>query len=158
MDWPTTLGSFMFMRDPDKMVNRLKMANLQVTQVMAKPAWPGRRTARRQTICSVCSIKDRIPAIHLHAEQLSWSHWMNIFTTKTRRHEAVPATAARPRILKNPWPAGLRTSCPPVAAVAPLFPPLPPVQISTIDNPFPTALCLCAVVVKIVFGSLIIVH
>ena len=29
---------------------------------------------RRQTICSVCSIKDRIPAIHLHAEQLSWSH------------------------------------------------------------------------------------
>ena len=117
-----------------------------------------RRAFWRQTICSVCSIKDRIPAIHLHAEQLSWSHWMNIFTTKTRRHQDVAVAAARPRILKNPWPAGLRTSCPPVVAVAPLFPPLPPVQISKIEYLFQAALCLCALVVKIVFGSLIIVH
>ena len=38
-----------------------------------KMHFPG-KDVRRQTICSVCSIKDRIPAIHLHAEQLSWSH------------------------------------------------------------------------------------
>ena len=36
----------------------------------------------------------------------------------------------------------------PVAAVAPLFPPLPPVQISKIEYLFQAALCLCALVVK----------
>ena len=117
-----------------------------------------RRAFWQQAICSACSIKGRILLIHLLAEQLSWLHWMNIFTTKTRRHQDVAVAAARPRVLKNPWPAGLRTSCPPVADVAPLFPPLPPVQISKIEYLFQAALCLCALVVKIVFGSLIIVH
>ena len=117
-----------------------------------------RRAFWQLAICSVYSIKGRMPTIHLPAEQLSWSHWMNNFTTRARRHEEVATVVARPRILKNPWPARLLTSHPPVAAVAPLFPPLPPVQISKIEYPFPTALCLCAVVVKIVFGSLIVVH
>ena len=88
------------------------------------------------------------------AEQLFWLHWMNIFTTKAQRHEAVPATAARPRILKNPWPAGLRTSCPPVAAAPPPFPPLPPVHISKIEYLFRAALCLCALVVKPVTAAI----
>ena len=114
-----------------------------------------RRAFWQQAICSVYSINGRIPTIHLPAEQLFGSHWMNIFTTKAQRHQDVAVAAARPRILKNPWPAGLRTPCPPVA---PLFPPLHPVQISKIEYLFQVALCLCAVVVKIVFGSLIIVH
>ena len=112
----------------------------------------------RQAICNAYSIKGRIPKVHLPAEQIFWLRLINIFTTKTRRHEDVAIAVARPRSLKNLWPAGLLTSHPPVAAVAPLFPPLPPVQISKIEYPFPTALCLCAVVVKIVFGSLIVVH
>ena len=38
-----TLGSFLFMRDPDKIVNRLKMANVQAIQVSHKQDWAGRR-------------------------------------------------------------------------------------------------------------------
>ena len=113
--------------------------------------FPG-KDDRRQLVCGAYSIKGRILLIHLLAEQISWLHWVNIFTTKSRRHQDVAIVVARSRSLKNPWPAGLLTSHPPVA-VAPLFPPLPPVQISTIDNPFPTALCLCAVVVKIVTAA-----
>ena len=41
-----TLGSFMFMRDPDKIVNRLKMANVQAIQVSNKQGWSGRNAAR----------------------------------------------------------------------------------------------------------------
>ena len=84
--------------------------------------FPG-KDDRRQLVCGAYSIKGRIPAIHLHAEQLSWLHWMNIFTTTAQRHQDVVIAAARPRKLKNPWPAGLRTSCPPVAAAIPPFPP-----------------------------------
>ena len=86
-----------------------------------------RRAFWQQAICSVYSIKGRIPAIHLTTEQLFWSHWTNIFTTKTRRHEDVAFAAARPRNLKNPWLARPRTSCLPVAVGPTLFPPLPPV-------------------------------
>ena len=107
-----------------------------------------RRAFRRQAICSVYPIKGRIPTIHLLAEQLFWLHWMNIFTTRAQRHQDVVIAAARPRRLKNPWLARPRTSCLPVAAVAPLFPPLPPVQISKIEYLFQAALCLCALVVK----------
>ena len=52
---------------------------------------------------------------------------MNIFTTKSRRHEDVAVVAAWPRDLKPPWPAGLLTSHPPVAAIPP-FPRLPPCE------------------------------
>ena len=48
-----------------------------------------RRAFWQQAICSVYSIKGRMPTIRLPAEQLSWLHWTNIFTTKIRRHEAV---------------------------------------------------------------------
>ena len=106
-----------------------------------------RRAFRRQAICGAYSIKDRIRPIHLSAEQLFWLHWMNIFTTTAQRHQDVVIAAAKPRNLKNLWLAGLLTSHPPVA-VAPLFPPLPPVQISKIEYLFQAALCLCALVVK----------
>ena len=117
-----------------------------------------RRAFWQQAICGACSIKGRIPTVHFPAEQIFWLHWTNIFTTKTRGHQDVAVAAARPRVPKNPWPAGLLTSHLPVAAVAPLVPPLPPVQFSKIEYLFQAALCLCAVVVKIVFGSLLIVH
>ena len=53
-----------------------------------------RRAFWQQAICSVYWIKGRIPIIHLPAEQSLWLQWINIFTTKSQRHEAV-AVAAR---------------------------------------------------------------
>ena len=110
-----------------------------------------------QTVCGLHRNADTIEFNQVPAEQLFWLHWMNIFTTRARRHEDVAIAVAKPRNLKNLWLAGLLTSHPPVA-VAPLFPPLPPVQISKIEYLFQAALCLCAVVVEIGFCSLIIVH
>ena len=80
-----------------------------------------------QAVCIPTCGAGRISIIQPPAEQLSWLHWMNIFTTKAQSHEAVPATAARPRVLKNTWPAGPRTSCPPVAVAIRPFHPLTPV-------------------------------
>ena len=82
-----------------------------------------RRAFWQQAICSVYSIKGRMPTIRLPAEQLSWLHWTNIFTTKIRRHQDVAVAAVRPRNLENLETAGPRTSCLPIATA----PPLPPV-------------------------------
>ena len=49
-----TLGSFMFMRDPDKIVNQLKMANVQAIQVSNKQGWSGRNAARLRYIVKCC--------------------------------------------------------------------------------------------------------
>ena len=111
-----------------------------------------------QTVCGLRRNADTIDFNQKSAEQISWLHWMNIFTAMAQRHEAAAVVAARPRILKNPWLARPRTSCLPVAAAIPPFPPLPPVQISKIEYLFQAVLCLCALVVKTVFGSLIIVR
>ena len=46
-----------------------------------------RRAFWRQAICGACSIKGRIPTVHLPAEKLFWLRWMNIFTTKAQSHE-----------------------------------------------------------------------
>ena len=73
--------------------------------------WAGRLS--QQPICSFHPMADSGGLIELYAEHIFWLHWMNIFATKSRRHQDVVIAAARSRNLKNPWPAGLQTPHPP---------------------------------------------
>ena len=63
------------------------------------------------TVCKFHHNTDRISCIQPSAEQLSWLHWMNNFTTTAQGRNAVATAAVSPRGMCDPWFAVPQTCC-----------------------------------------------
>ncbi len=114
-----------------------------------------------RTACVMHRNRDTVDFNQFPAEQLFWLHWTNIFTARKQQHEETTARYNGRCGGESSPVAQCVDGDPSVISVArnipegtPLFPPLPPVQISKIEYLFQAALCLGALVVKPVTAAI----